>query len=432
MQQYSQKENTYQESEFDLIKLINNLLARKLLIFGLTSFITLLSIIYSLNLTPNYKVTTSITSPSDRSIINLNKLELTSETKKSIFSDYLTTLSSQEFQIKVFDGGGYLTALNPENGPIDNVERYTANFLSSIIVEPPVTNISKTRKAGNLIEKPYSVSMQGSNAKIITQYLNELVATTDKVIIKTMMDIIAQKIAIRLDQILIERDLLLEQAGQNRFSKIERIKEEDGQKIRQINDQIDSARYKAKENRLNQIAVLTDAVKLAKSLGIVENNFKLITGNGASSDLTIAFGLSKDLPEWYLYGEKALIQRIALLENRASDDPFISELITLNNQLNEVQNNSLLKTLETRQDDSPFVAEIINLDIEKLNLESTIIDSTGIRAIQISQTAITPTTQIWPNKKMIVLLTFISSFMVSILLALVMIAIKPDELTLPE
>ena len=144
MQQNSQKENTYQESEFDLIKLINNLLARKFLIFGLTGFITLLSIIYSLNLTPNYKVTTSITSPSDSSIININKLGLISETKESIFSNYLTTLSSQEFQKKVFEDGGYLTAINPENGPIDNAEEYIANFLSSINVEPPVSNISKT------------------------------------------------------------------------------------------------------------------------------------------------------------------------------------------------------------------------------------------------------------------------------------------------
>ena len=52
--------------------------------------------------------------------------------------------------------------------------------------------------------------------------------------------------------------------------------------------------------------------------------------------------------------------------------------------------------------------------------------------MQVSQYAITPTTPIWPNKKRIVLLTFIGSFMMSILLALVMIALKPDELTLTE
>ena len=54
-------------------------------------------------------------------------------------------------------------------------------------------------------------------------------------------------------KISIERRLLIEQAERDRFSEIKRIKEEDAQKIRQINDQINRVRYKAKENRLNQM-----------------------------------------------------------------------------------------------------------------------------------------------------------------------------------
>jgi len=160
-----------------------------------------------------------------------------------------------------------------------------------------------------------------------------------------------------------------------------------------------------------------------------------------------------------LYGEKALIQRVELLENRMSDDPFIPELVTLNNQLNEVQNNNLLKTLETRQDDdpfipeivalqktlkevqlnnalktletrqddSPFIAEIVKLDIEKIKLKSRIVSMNGVSSMQLSQTAIPPESPIKPNRRMIVLLAFIGSFMMSIFLALVMGALKPDE-----
>jgi len=205
--------------------------------------------------------------------------------------------------------------------------------------------------------------------------------------------------------------------------------------------------------------VLIDSAKLAKSLGIIENNFKLINDDGANSDLTIAIGESKDLPEWYLYGEKALIQRVELLENRMSDDPFIPELVTLNNQLNEVQNNNLLKTLETRQDDgpfipeivtlnnqlnevqnnnalktlearqedSPFIAEIVTLDIEKIKLKSITVNMNGVSSIQLSQISIPPESPIKPNKRMIVLLAFIGSFMMSVFLALIIGALKPDE-----
>jgi chain length determinant protein (polysaccharide antigen chain regulator) len=271
--------------------------------------------------------------------------------------------------------------------------------------------------------------MQGNSPEAMSTYLNSLVLMANSKTITALIKLKELKISNRIEKISLERDLLLEQAEKDRFSQIERIKEEDAQKIRQINDQIDRARYQAKENRLNQIVVLTDAAKLAKSLGIIEDNFKLIKGDGASSDLTIAIGDNKDLPEWYLYGEKALLQRVELLQSRTSDDPFIPELVTLNNQLNEVQNNNALKTLETRQDDSPFIAEIAKLDVEKIKLESRIVAMISVSAMQLSQVAFIPESPIKPNKRLIVLLAFIGSFMMSILLALIMGALKPEEKT---
>ena len=60
-------------------------------------------------------------------------------------------------------------------------------------------------------------------------------------------------------------------------------------------------------------------------------------------------------------------------------------------------------------------------------LESIIVDMTGINTMQLSQVAITPKNPIKPNKRRIVLLAFISGFMMSILLALFMEILKPYE-----
>jgi len=491
MEQSKQEVQYYQEDEVDLRALFNSLVARRFLIAGLTVFVTVLAILYTSTLTPTYKAISSFTSPSSISVTTLSKLYLSTETKDSIFSKFLTNLSSKELQKIAFVEGGFLTLFNPDNNPIDDVDTFISGAINSVKINSPSVT-KKDQEMDFLTELPYSVTIEGGNAEVISKYLNTLVALANS---KTIMELISLnelKIDNRIEEISIERDLLLEQAEQDRFSKIERIKEEDGQKIRQINDQIealkikakrdrlnqierikeedgqkirqindqiDRVRYKAKESRLNQIVVLTDSVKLAKSLGIIENNFKLINDDGANSDLTIAIGESKDLPEWYLYGEKALIQRVELLENRTSDDPFIPELVTLNNQLNEVQNNNALKTLEARQDDdpfipelvtlnnqlnevqnnnalktlearqddSPFVAEIINLDIEKIKLESRIVGMNNVNAIQLSQISIPPKNPIKQNKRMIVLLAFIGSFMMSVFLALIIGVLKPDE-----
>ena len=428
MQQSDQEIYPYKTDEIDLRALFNSLVARKFLIGGLTGFVTLLAIIVALNLTPSYQSTSTFTSPDDSSITKINELYLTSLTKDSVFSRYLTNLSSRDLQKKVFIDGGFLTTSNPQNNPIDNVDLFVSGYIKSVKISPPQVT-SREIALGFLVELPYSISMQGAHPENISSYLRELVDLANS---KTITDIIKLnelKISNRLEEISLERDLLLEQAEKDRFSQIERIKEEDAQKIRQINDQIDRARYQAKQSRLNQIVVLIDAAKLAKSLGIIENNFKLIKGDGASSDLTIAIGENKDLPEWYLYGEKALSEKVELLESRTSDDPFIPELVTLTNQLNEVQNNNLLETLETRQDDSPFIAEIDKLYVEKIKLESRVIAMIGVSSMQLSQVALIPKSPIKPNKRMIVLLAFIGGFMMSILLALIMGALKPDEKT---
>jgi len=429
MEQSNREIYHYQNNEIDLLKLINFLVLRKLLIFVLTGFVTLLAIIYSLNLTPTYKTVSTFTSPSALSIIKINKLNLSSdsmESRESVFTEFLTNLTSKELQAKVFIDGGYLSEFNPKNNPIDDIDSFIEESLKSVEINPPSVT-SNELSLGFLIELPYSISMIGVDASLISRYLNELVATSEKITIEKIMGIIAEKIAIRLDEILIERELLIEKTKQYRLSQIERINEEDAQKIREINDQIDRARFTKKENRLNEIVVLTDAAKVAKALGIIENNFKLIGDDSFNSKLTIAIGENEGLPSWYLYGEKALLERIELLKNRKSDDPFIPELVTLKSQLLEVQNNNVLKTLKSRQDDSPFIDEIVKLDIEKTKLESLIIDNTGINAMQISQTATNPKTPIKQNKRMIVLTAFIGSLMMSILLALVMNVIKTNE-----
>jgi LPS O-antigen subunit length determinant protein (WzzB/FepE family) len=374
-------------------------------------------------------------------------------TTKDIF--YFTSINLQR---KVFYENDYLAALNPENEPIDDVENYYLSFISSISIQAPVTKQNQDEIVGNLLEKPYSISMKGRNDKIISSFLNELVVSANSETVNDLISIIKQKIDIHLDEISKEHGLLLEGAQRDRLSQIERIKEEDGQKIREINDQIDALRYKAQQVRLNQITILSKAAKLAGSLGIIENNLKQISESESNFNLNIAINDDEDdLPEWYLYGEKALLERVELLESvtsddpfipelvtltnqlkavqnnnvlktleeRQNDDPFIPELVTLTNQLKAVQNNNVLKTLEERQDDSPFIARINELDIERINLESFDPSPSGIDAMQLTQSAYSEKI---PNKNILIIaVALIGSFMFSIFLALLTNLFKEDE-----
>tara|TARA_B100000959_G_scaffold173232_1_gene181332 strand:- start:34 stop:1410 length:1377 start_codon:yes stop_codon:yes gene_type:complete len=452
MQQSNQETYHSQTGEISIRTLAKRVIGHRWHIFGFTSFVTLLAIIYILiSPTPpiNYLATASFTSPSQSSVVNLNRFQLVSDRilyepetagkqlerfSEAIFSSFLKKIMTRKVQEKVFYENEYLTALNPENEPI-NVENYGSGFFGSISVLAPI------KKDVNLLENAYLISMQGSDAEIISRFLNQLVASADKETVNDYISLGKKKIDIRLAEIALERDLLLSKAKQDRLAKIQKIKEEDAQKIRDLNDQIDRARYKAKQNRLNQIQTLASAAQLAGSLGIVENNLGQISENNNEIDLNIENKEDMDqtyfLPEWYLFGEKALLERVEILKNRTNDDPFISKLVTLNNEINEIQNNNLLQTLKEREDDSPFITRInkngektnliSELDAEKTKLELTIIKSSDISAIQLTQPAKAVVIPKKPSKKMIVAIALFASFMFSIFLALLSNLLEEDE-----
>jgi len=415
MQQSKQEVQNYQEHEVDLRALFNSLVAGRFLIAGLTGFITILALIYSLTLSPNYQVTSSFTSAPSSSIANINRLTYLDETKNSIFTSFLTSVSSKKLQKNVFLENDFITVFNKKNDPIEDIDGFISNILRSIKINSP-----KLKANMALYEEPYSISFTGSDKEAISRYLDKLIEQANKENIMELSKLNKLKIDNRIEEISIERDLLLEQAKQDRLNQIERIKEEDLQKIRQINDQIDGSRYKAKVERLNQIETLSQAAELAKSLGVKDNNLNIFKDIKA----VIAIDEYNNLPDWYLYGENALIQRVKLLENRKSDDPFIPELVTLNNQLNEVQSNNLLKSLEARQDDSPFIAEIINLDIEKIKLKSEH-NLSGAKSINLISSS--KIENISRSKRRIVLIAFIAGFTMSILLILTLDLFKPNE-----
>jgi LPS O-antigen subunit length determinant protein (WzzB/FepE family) len=332
---------------------------------------------------------------------------------------------SSQFQRKIFDENDYLAKLNLENKPIENLEDFFAEFSKSINLE--TNKVQKNVEKLNY-EKPVVISLEGNDSTVISNFLNDLANTADTETVSEFLNIIQQKIDIRLEEIGKQRGLLLSRTKQDRLSKIERIKIEDGQKINEINDQIDRLRVKAKQDRLNKIQVLTDSSKMAKSLGIIDNNFKKISNSKeANTQLSIDVGNNQKLPKWYLYGESALLEEINILQNRKNDDAYVSEIVNLKNKLSAISSNQILKTLESRKDDSPFVAEINKLDIEAIKLKSFEPSSAGINAMQLNQHAYPPETPIKPKKKLIVTVAFVAGFILSIFLVFIMNAFRKEE-----
>ena len=89
--------------------------------------------------------------------------------------------------------------------------------------------------------------------------INELSVAANNTTINQLLDLAKLKIDLRLKEISKERGLLLRKAKADRLAIIERIREEDLQKINEIQDKIDRLRIKANDDRLNEIFRIKEA-----------------------------------------------------------------------------------------------------------------------------------------------------------------------------
>ena len=125
---------SYQDNEGDLRMIWNSVIEGKFLIFGLTIFVTILALLYSINISTKYQATSVITKTSDISLNGINKLIYVTETKESILSNFLTILSNQSFQKDIFLEYGFLSQFNETNKPIVNVDDFVDDVLKLITV----------------------------------------------------------------------------------------------------------------------------------------------------------------------------------------------------------------------------------------------------------------------------------------------------------
>ena len=83
-------------------KIVKTLKERKWFIFGFTSFVTLLAIVYVLSLTSSpieYIAKTSFLKPTKSSVISLNKPGFLNETVATVYSSFLSNINKKTLNL---------------------------------------------------------------------------------------------------------------------------------------------------------------------------------------------------------------------------------------------------------------------------------------------------------------------------------------------
>ncbi len=221
---------------------------------------------------------------------------------QAIYKSFLSYLESRSRRREYFDSKELLPQLVSEVDESINVQAvFERRFHEklNVIREEEYTPRNVARRPG-----PVTLSMIAPGAELAAQWSNEFVSIANRATVNGYLESLQRRIQTR---------------------------------ILALQDEIDGKRSVAQKRRTDRVAVLSEAVLIARRLGIQ---------NPLDSPLLLqsretAVSVHTQSPPLYMRGGRALQHEIQVLSGRESDDPFIGELRHLEERISRLRNIDL-------------------------------------------------------------------------------------------
>lgn len=267
------------DDEIDLFELLEGVWEQRIIIFLVSSVVFLLAVLYVILAKPVYEAKIFIQPPSQNDIAHLNygrggDSGLAPLVVKDIYEIYLRNLQSEGVRRSFFNDV-YLPTLTDDDRSGSRDDLYTR-----------FSEVLKINVAAKDTPLRYAITANVSDPEQASRWV---VIYAEMASERARKEVLADA---RSDAII-------------KSNNLERL--------------ITSAQERAKKQREDRIANLTEALKIAKSIGLEKP--PIITGNVSTE---VSAEMEGALT--YMRGSKALESEIDNLKNRVSDDPFISNL----------------------------------------------------------------------------------------------------------
>ena len=275
----SDRERLSNDGEIDLVELMLGVWRRKLWVALVALPIIVTSVAYVMLVAPVYEAKLYVQPPSQKEIAQLNNARggesgLLPYTVKDVYEIYLKALQSEALR-NTFFRNEFLPLLTDEqrNGSRDALYSQFNSLL-------------KVAQAGKDMPSRYVVTANLEDPGMAAQWVKRYVEMAAERAKLEVLDGSQSDIRVLSDNL--EREIHAAQAG-------------------------------ARQQRLDQIAQLTEALAVAQSIGLKKPPI-------ISAELSAQLSAGMDGSLTYMRGSDALTAEIKNLESRVSDDPFIIDL----------------------------------------------------------------------------------------------------------
>ena len=334
------------EDELNLIDFLKFLIRKKVFILAVTSVCTLFSIFHVQSITPIYRATVRLLEPDgvllareERSSFSAlkqvdpkvaNQVYKAITKPHTIFERFLSNIKSHKLEQEVFVNGGFQKQFSLETGigtdksvsSIYNstkiVKRFGINYLELEGSNKPKVMLEFLIALVETAKENVNTEINDIQRSIVKTRINNLSKQQQEAQVEEQIEkqIAIEEAAIEIaelqenDRLEIEKlqkkgQLKIENLQQESQTEIEDLQQQGQTEIGALAQKITLQQQIEKEMKATKIARFSDALEMAKRMGIKNNNFDK----------------SSSSPVWFRYGELALLQELKMLSSKKEKIP---------------------------------------------------------------------------------------------------------------
>jgi len=370
----------------------------KKLILGASIVFGLLAGFYAYSVVPEYEVSSVLRPAAINELDALNRSEIYQLPPSAALIRVGASLESYDTRLGFFRSNPKLFQAFERPGRTleQSFEEFNRNSIRLILTDPKKVDALSSFIG---VEMTYPQGVDG--VAIINGFVDYAIATERDQIAGDLRVIVKNRLSELKGKLEAARSSY--QIGKE--AKIAALRETDNLRRAQLQDELKALRAQLKALRGDRIAQLTEAIGIAKSLGIRKPTTPSSLGDSdrASSTGTMRTEINNQQIPLYFMGVEALEAERSALAQRKSDDFTDGRIAQIAKELQLLQANREAEVLGRRDNEDIFLGGVESLRAEEARLSALSIDISRLKLVTVDKRALEPLAPIRPKKTLIIL-----------------------------
>ncbi|MGA9701154.1 Wzz/FepE/Etk N-terminal domain-containing protein [Pseudomonas sp.] len=388
----SKAQRIIQPDEVDLIALMQGVWSQRSLILIsviLVGFIGLLIALF----TPKEYATSSVLRPTAINDLDaLNRSQVYTLPPTEALNKVGARLDSYDARFAFFNAHPELFEKfnKPGQSSEQSFELFNRNSINLVLPDPKRTELSSSIR----LEMLYPDGVDGP--AILNGFVDFALKMEREQISADLKIIVANRISELQGKI----DAARSNYESAKDSQIAKLLEDDEVERAQLKDELAGLHLQMNVLRNNRISELTDAISVAKTLGIKHPSTPSSFANAStsSSNQIMRTEVNNQAIPLYFLGTDALEAERAILRQQSIDDLSNARIAQIRKELKMLEVNRKVEVLQQRKNEDIFLQDIDTLRSERARLHSINTDMSGLGLVSIDRRAQEPIGPQKPSK----------------------------------